>query len=227
MLYIALLLKHRRFMEALTKKQNEVYDFISGYIEENQMSPTIGEIQKHFNYKSPKAVVDFLTILERKEWIKRSSSKSRSIVLLNQEEEKSTNNFEGVKELVKIGDGDSQNPFSIFFNPQGNIKVDESYFDTDNCFVGLVQENGMQKEGIHKGDLIIIQQKLVFDDYSVVAALMGKQFIVRKYRNTKDGFELYSENKRFPRIKSDNNDKGVSVIGEVVGLMRNKIKPSK
>lgn len=59
----------------LTEKQEEIYSFIVGFMRENGFSPTIREIQRHFNYNSSNSVVSQLTKIEKKGYITKSSSK--------------------------------------------------------------------------------------------------------------------------------------------------------
>lgn len=65
----------------LTKKQDEVYSFIRAYIEKNNCSPYIREIQKGCGTLSYKGAIDKLLALERKGYIQRKLNKHRSIVL--------------------------------------------------------------------------------------------------------------------------------------------------
>jgi repressor LexA len=65
----------------LTKKQENVYNYIRTYMEKNSFSPYIREIQEGCSIQSYKSAVDKLLALEKKGYIKRSLNKHRSIVL--------------------------------------------------------------------------------------------------------------------------------------------------
>jgi repressor LexA len=65
----------------LTKKQDEVYLFIRGYIEKNNRAPYIREIQEGCGISSYKGAIDKLLALERKGYIQRKLNKHRSIEL--------------------------------------------------------------------------------------------------------------------------------------------------
>jgi len=67
----------------LTKKQDEVYSFIRGYMEKNNRSPYIREIQEGCGIFSYKGAIDKLLALERKGYIRRKLNKHRSIMLSN------------------------------------------------------------------------------------------------------------------------------------------------
>lgn len=65
----------------LTKKQHEVYAFITSYIEKHNCAPYIREIQAGCSIACYKGAIDKLLALERKGYIQRKFNKHRSIVL--------------------------------------------------------------------------------------------------------------------------------------------------
>jgi len=67
----------------LTTKQAKVLDYIKGYIDKNNISPFIREIQDGCGINSYKAAVDKLLVLEKKGFIKRELNKHRSITVNN------------------------------------------------------------------------------------------------------------------------------------------------
>ena len=67
----------------LTAKQGEVFDYIKDYIEKNNTSPYIREIQEGCGIISYKSAVDKLLVLEKKGFIKRELNKHRGIKISN------------------------------------------------------------------------------------------------------------------------------------------------
>jgi len=65
----------------LTERQKKVFDFIKEYINKNNKSPYIREIQDGCNILNYKGAVDKLMALEKKGYIKRRLNKHRSIVI--------------------------------------------------------------------------------------------------------------------------------------------------
>ena len=59
----------------LTEVQQRIYTFIIEFIRENKYSPTIREIQTHFEYGSSNSVVSHLRKLKEKGYITSASSK--------------------------------------------------------------------------------------------------------------------------------------------------------
>ena len=67
--------------DALTQRQQEVYDMIRSLIVDRGYGPTVREIGEQFGIKSPNGVMCHLRALERKGLIRRSPNKSRAIEL--------------------------------------------------------------------------------------------------------------------------------------------------
>ncbi len=73
----------RRKMTQLSKKQQDILDFIARYIDDNNWPPTVREIQEALKISST-SVVDYnLDALESKGQIIRKGGKSRAIELIN------------------------------------------------------------------------------------------------------------------------------------------------
>ena len=67
--------------DRLTKRQQDVYDFIRDKIHSRGYGPTVREIGNHFNISSPNGVMCHLKALERKGLISREQNMSRAIQL--------------------------------------------------------------------------------------------------------------------------------------------------
>ena len=67
----------------LTLQQEKVYLFIRDYVARNRCSPYIREIQESCQIHSHKSVIDRLTALERKGYIKRKINQHKGIRLVN------------------------------------------------------------------------------------------------------------------------------------------------
>lgn len=66
-------------METLTSAQQELYDWLVNYIQENQHSPSIRQMMKAMNLKSPAPIQSRLEHLRRKGYIEWSEGKARTI----------------------------------------------------------------------------------------------------------------------------------------------------
>ena len=68
-------------MSKLTKKQKQVFDFISTYISENGISPTIEEIRKELKLRAVSTIHEHINSLEAKGYLSKSENSARSLVL--------------------------------------------------------------------------------------------------------------------------------------------------
>src|SRR3954466_16184777 len=66
----------------LTKRQSEILSYLQGHINGQGYAPSFEEIAEHFGFQSLATVHEHLPNLERKGYIRRSYSASRSIEVL-------------------------------------------------------------------------------------------------------------------------------------------------
>ncbi|MBR3832183.1 MAG: BlaI/MecI/CopY family transcriptional regulator, partial [Mycoplasmataceae bacterium] len=67
----------RKIMEKLTKRQNDVLNFVKSYIVSHGYPPTVREIGKALNTSSPATIHAHLNNLEKKGFIRKDNSKNR------------------------------------------------------------------------------------------------------------------------------------------------------
>src|ERR1700734_400837 len=72
------------YLETLTDRQREVYEFIRDKIKNRGYGPTVREIGDHFHIKSPNGVMCHLKAMEKKGMITREPNMSRAIQLSNE-----------------------------------------------------------------------------------------------------------------------------------------------
>ena len=65
----------------LTRRQNEIYDFIKAFKEVNGYTPTYCEIKENFGFKSTFAVQEHLKLMIKKGAIVKPEGKARVIIL--------------------------------------------------------------------------------------------------------------------------------------------------
>lgn len=202
--------------KSLTPRQNEIYEFIRTRIQQQGVPPTIPEIGATFGMKSTNGVNDLLNVLERKGYIVRHRGTARGIALTDNAPPADSKN-KGVKKLPIVGQGEASNPFSIFLNPQGVLALDPQLVPAGNAFLAIVADDGMDREGILKGDYVVVQQNPNPPNGMLVFALSGSDQIVR--RSSPDGEYLLSANRYYPKLSLE-GDGEVQIVGEVTGILR-------
>lgn len=194
-------------MEKLTPKQEAVLNFIRRKIKEN-LPPTIREIAGHMGFSSTGTVRDYLEVLEKKGYLKRSGRVSRAIELL-------------------------QNPFKIPIlgsipagKPNTAYEEIEGYLDPDDLFLGrLSQEDvfalrvkgeSMIEAGIMEGDFAVIKKQSAAGNGEIVAALLdNNEVTLKKFRKISNKIFLEPANKDYSPIYKE-----FSVIGKVITVLR-------
>ncbi len=202
---------------ALTKRQNQIFEFIKKYTIENHKPPTIREICKKFNFRSTNSAYSVLKALEKKGYIQRTNLKARNININNFKFDRTQTEL---KEIPLVSTFDAQNPLTMFTNLNGTIKLDAKIFDTPPSFAVEVTDDGMQKEGILKGDIAIINQNSELKNGSIVFAVIKNEGLIRQYKNENNEIYLIPSNRGYGVLKFKEGDKNLWIGGEVSLIIR-------
>ena len=207
----------------LTKRQQQIFDFILSNIDKFGYPPSIPEIQEKFSFKSPNAVHDHFEVLVRKGYISRRPHKSRGIEILNHASIRNNNNGanNNVTDVPIVGRVSAGTPILAEQNIEGSISVDRSLFKQSNGIFALrVSGNSMINAGILSGDFVIIQQQAQVNQGEIAAVLVEDEATVKRVYKEKNKIRLQPENDTMEPIIIDPKEKEVSIIGKVKGVIR-------
>lgn len=208
-------------MTNLTKRQQEILDFITEFLETNGFPPTVAEIQKEFSFKSPNAVQDHLSAIERKGYISRNPYKSRGIKILPCNPAVVQGKNSNVIEIPIIGKVAAGQPILAEENIEGTLTVDKFLAREENGTFALhVKGNSMIDANIKDGDYVIIQKQLQVNQGEIAAILIDNEATVKKFYREKDKIRLQPENDAMKPMIIDPKEKQVSIIGKVKGVIR-------
>ncbi len=204
--------------QTLTKKQNQVLDFIKDYTLKNQKPPTIREICKKFNFKSTNAVYSILKTLEKKGYIQKPNSKARNIIINDLKINPTKNEF---IEIPIISNFNAKNPFAMFTQLNGTLKLDPKNFQIPSpSFAVEVTDDGMQKNGIFKGDIAIVVQKANPKNDSIVFAVVGNEGLIRQFKIENGEINLIPSSRGYETLKFKEGDENLWIGGEVSWIIR-------
>jgi repressor LexA len=198
----------------LTKRQKEILDFITGFIEERGYAPSFEEIAKAFGYSSLATVHEHLSNLERKGYIRKAYNESRSIEMVPEEGAGSA------MALPLLGAVAAGLPIEAIQDQESlSVPMDMVRPGKDN-FVLRVEGDSMIDEQIRDGDYIVVSSQPTATDGEVVVALVGGESatVKRLYREAGGRIRLQPANPAMDPIIVDAQD--VAVQGVVVGLIR-------
>lgn len=161
-------------MLPLTKRQRQIFDYLSEHIQQHSYAPSLEEIGHRFNLSSLATVHKHLTNLQEKGYIRRVWNRSRSIELV------ATHSGERTINLPLLGSVKAGLPIEAMVTPE-TISVPEALVSNHDNYALRVNGNSMIDEQIKDGDLVIIEdRKSVNDGETVLALLSGIKTTLKK-----------------------------------------------
>jgi repressor LexA len=199
----------------LTKRQQEIFDFIKRYSARHGYPPTVRDIGKAVGLASSSTVHQHLSNLERVGLIKRDPSKPRAIELLDRavHEVRRVVAPEGLPLLGAVAAGQ---PMLAEENIEDYVPVPDAAGGEDGAYLLRVRGESMKNVGIIEGDLVVVRPQETAQDGDIVVALVGEDATVKRYFRESDHVRLQPENDDMEPIRS----REVRVLGKVVGLLR-------
>lgn len=204
----------------LTARQREVFEFIKERIQSDSRPPTLREIGLRFDISSTNGVRSILHALAKKNYIERSPKLSRGIDL--PEMEKAAGETpESVLEVPILGRVAAGSPMLAVENLEGTVVVDRDFLmRQENVFALKVHGDSMKDAGIVNGDLVFARQQRVAEVGQMVIALIGEETTVKYFYPEGAYIRLQPANDAFRPIIVDANMPEFSILGRVIGVMR-------
>jgi repressor LexA len=195
--------------QALTAKQQQIYDFICRRIDERGYPPTIRDIGTAFDIKSPNGVMCHLKALEKKGFIVRDGKAARAIRPAHRAAAKIGLPFKG---LVAAGS-------PIAAEAQEERLDLHSLFPGPDTFVLQVQGQSMIDNHIDDGDYVVIRKQELAQNGDRVVAMVEGEYTLKRFYRRRDQIELRPENGTMAPIFIEPG-RDVSVVGVLVGVVR-------
>jgi len=181
----------------LTERQQAVFDFIVRFRGEHGCSPSIPEIQKQFDIRSPNGVVGHLQALEAKGYIKRSERGSRQIDLAGDHAPAH------VTALPVYGSIAAGYPEANEAQADSFLSMDEStlgFRPKSGCFVLRVRGDSMKDASILDGDLVVVEPTSTPRENQIVAALIDGESTLKRLVRVHAKWFLKAENPDYPEL---------------------------
>jgi repressor LexA len=200
----------------LTKRQQEIFEFIKRYSAEFGYPPTVRDIGKAVGLASSSTVHAHLSNLERIGLLRRDPTKPRAIELLVDRA------AAGVKAVINpglplVGQVAAGQPIVAEENIEEYIQTPTFAGGEDGSYLLRVRGESMKNVGILEDDLVVVRPQDTASDGDIVVALVGEEATGKRYFQESDHIRLQPENETMEPILS----RDVTVLGRVVGLMRN------
>ncbi len=203
-------------MEKLTKMQEKTLNFLKEFIASHGYPPTVREIGQALNLSSTATVHTHLTSLANKNYIKKDSSKNRTIELLV-DNEYNTQNSE-IVQVPLLGKVTAGNPIEAIEKPDEFFSVPAYLIPTKReVFTLKVSGESMINAGIFDDDIVIVQRcNTANNGDKVVAMNDNNEVTLKTFYKESDHIRLQPENDTMAPIILPN----VTILGKAIGLYR-------
>jgi repressor LexA len=196
----------------LTKRQKEIFDFISKYASKYGYPPTVREIGKAVGLHSSSTVHAHLANLEKIGLLRRDPTKPRAIELLVGKARKAMR----APGLPVVGQVAAGAPILAEENIEEYLEVPEVIGGETGDYILRVKGDSMKDAGILEGDYVVVRPSGVADNGEIVVALMGDEATVKRFYKEKDQVRLEPANKAYKPIKTTE----ATLLGTVTGVFR-------
>jgi repressor LexA len=197
-------------MKTLTKRQNEILEFIRGYIQDNQYPPSIREIGRYFSI-SVKGAYDHVKALEKKQVISISHNKSRAITIA--QEDDTENEMQSIPILGNVAAG---LPLFAEENYDGSLSLPMDVLKKGNLFALRVEGESMTGAGIFDGDFAVFVQQPIAENGEIVVAMVDDAVTLKRFFKEKNRIRLQAENSAYPSIFTQD----VKILGKLITIIR-------
>lgn len=207
----------------LTARQREVLDFIRLFMAQAGYPPTVREIGAHFGFV-PRSVFDHLKALERKGYLRRTASKSRSLQILDSsgvsQHLPSTRTPGPFRELPILGRVAAGEPLLAEENVEGTFTISRDWVNGDEAFLLKVQGESMINAHILPGDYALVRRQATAENGEIVVALVNDEATIKRVFFKKDLVVLQPEHPTMAPIQVRRGEKSFQIVGKVVGILR-------
>ena len=201
-------------MEGLTRRQEQVLDFVRESVRDNGYPPTVREICAELGLSSPSTVHAHLANLERLGLIKRDPTKPRALDVVGA--------FRPPRPLPLVGRVAAGAPILAEDNVEELVDVPGFLRRDDGDFVLRVRGDSMIGAGIFDADLIVVHPQPEARDGEIVvvrvAGLGDDEATAKRFYRDGAHVRLVAENDNYEPIIV--NADQVELVGRVVGVLR-------
>ncbi|MGI6094321.1 MAG: transcriptional repressor LexA [Lachnospiraceae bacterium] len=198
----------------ISKKQQEILDYIKSEIINRGFPPSVRDICEAVHLKSTSSVHSHLETLEKNGYIRRDPTKPRAIEIIDDTFNLTRREMVNVPLLGKVAAGQ---PLLAVENIESYFPVPAEYMPNAQIFMLKVQGESMVNAGIFDGDYILVEQKNVASNGEMIVALVEDSATVKTFYKEDGYYRLQPENDYMdPIIVHDE----LSILGKVIGIFR-------
>jgi repressor LexA len=206
--------------EPLTSRQREILEYLRFRQKVRSYPPTVREIGEAVGLSSSSTVQNHLNTLERKGYIRRDPTKSRTIEVVDFDEIQAKLNK--VVPVPVVGRVAAGQPILAEENIEDHLMLSQELIGTDQAFALEVRGDSMKDAGILDGDFVVVRPGKDAPNGSIVVARVeddqtneSTATVKRLFREA-DRLRLQPENEAYRPIYSNT----AQLEGQVMAVVR-------
>jgi repressor LexA len=186
-------------MSVLTRRQQQILDFIENWRQTHGTAPSSQEITAQFGFRSPNSVTGHLRLMRKKGVIAREPGKARSLRIISP-----LANLRGrIVDIPLFGSIPAGLPQAREQEAEGCISVDVEtvgYKPTRNAFALRVTGDSMIGRHILNGDFVVLEHGPEPRNGQIVAALIDGSSTLKTFVVKGGKPYLKAENPKYPDL---------------------------
>ena len=184
--------------EPLTSRQREILEYLRFRQKIRSYPPTVREIGEAVGLSSSSTVQNHLNTLERKGYIRRDPTKSRTIEVVDFDQiQAKLNKVVAVPLVGRVAAG---HPILAEENIEDHLMLSQDLIGTDTAFALEVRGDSMRDVGILDGDLVVVRPGKDAHNGTIVVARVEDEATSESSATVK---RLYREGNRL-RLQPEN-----------------------
>jgi repressor LexA len=202
-------------------------------MKERGYPPSVREIGEHFHIY-PRAVFDHLKALEKKGYLKRRGSMSRSLEVLVFQGYEPHGSYqragpygeypkkEGrlpIREIPLLGRVVAGKPTLAVEHVEGTIPLPTEWVKGKEVFLLKVKGDSMSPY-ILPDDYVIVRSQPSAENGDVVVTLVGEEATVKRFYKKGGKIELKPDNEHWETIQIERGAGEIQILGKVIGVFR-------
>lgn len=203
-------------MRELTKRQEEIYEYLKHIVSTKGYPPSVREIGEAVGLASSSTVHGHLSRLEEKGYIKRDPTKPRAIEIV---QEDASTDFSETIHVPVIGKVTAGVPITAIENVEEYFPLPAHFTSSHNSDIFILDVVGesMIEAGIFDKDKVIVRRQSIAENGDIIVAMTEEdEATVKRFYKENNRYRLQPENSTMEPIYLD----AVTVLGKVVGLFR-------
>ena len=200
-------------LEKISKKQEEILEYIKSELLSKGYPPAVREICEAVHLKSTSSVHSHLETLEKNGYIRRDPTKPRAIEIMDDTFNLTRREVVNVPVIGRVAAGA---PILAEENIENYFPIPMEFMPNEKTFLLSVKGESMINAGILDGDYVLIKQQSNAENGDMVVALVEDGATVKRFFKEEGVYRLQPENDFMDPIIVES----VEILGKVIGVFR-------